>query len=420
MSEIAIRVEGLGKQYRIGGRQASYKTIRESIVGGFQAPFRRAGRLLKGQPYGAAELDQSIWALKDVSLDVKRGEAVGIIGRNGAGKSTLLKILSRITDPTEGEVMLWGRVGSLLEVGTGFHPELTGRENVYLNGTILGMNRTEIERKFDEIVDFAGIEEFLDTPVKHYSSGMYVRLAFAVAANVEPDILLVDEVLSVGDAEFQKKCLGKMNDVARAGRTVLFVSHNLQAISTLTSHCIVLDHGEIIFAGGSEQAIIRYLQLNGQADQDFHAEASPDEPRITRVSLKTSDPNQVQRHGQPMEVQIEVTTPISLENAAVSFRVHDHLQKSILWQWVLDSEWPFGRTPGTYRLVCVIPKTRLYLGRYSLTVNFSDRYGKRYPQTLENICPFEVVMHGRHFEFSWVPGACTYLEDSDWTVEKIA
>ena len=215
MTDIAIRVENLSKQYRIGGPQARYKTIRESLTETVQAPFRRLASVVRGQ--SSAVTNETIWALKDVSFEVKRGEVVGISGRNGAGKTTLLKILSRITEPTEGYAEIHGRVGSLLEVGTGFHPELTGRENIYLNGAILGMKRAEIERKFDEIVAFAEIEKFIDTPVKHYSSGMYVRLAFAVAAHLEPEILLVDEVLAVGDARFQKKCLGKMGEVSAQG-----------------------------------------------------------------------------------------------------------------------------------------------------------------------------------------------------------
>jgi lipopolysaccharide transport system ATP-binding protein len=259
MSDVAIRVENLSKQYRIGGPQARYKTIRDSLTEAVQAPFRRAAKLLRGQAYGAAEMDQTIWALKDVSFEVQRGEVVGIIGRNGAGKTTLLKILSRITEPTEGQAEIHGRVGSLLEVGTGFHPELTGRENIYLNGAILGMKRVEIERKFDEIVDFAEIEKFIDTPVKHYSSGMYVRLAFAVAAHLEPEILLVDEVLAVGDAAFQKKCLGKMGDVAKAGRTILFVSHNMAAIQTLCQRAIRLDKGLKRDDGLAGQVVERYL-----------------------------------------------------------------------------------------------------------------------------------------------------------------
>ena len=220
MTDIVIRAEDLSKKYRIGAKQEGYRTLRDTLTGAFVSPFRRARRLLSGQAYGAAELDETIWALKEVSFEVKRGEVVGIIGRNGAGKTTLLKILSRITEPTEGYAEIRGRVGSLLEVGTGFHPELTGRENIYLNGAILGMKKAEIERKFDEIVDFSEIGKFIDTPVKHYSSGMYVRLAFAVAAHLEPEILLVDEVLAVGDATFQKKCMGKMGAGAHEGRTV--------------------------------------------------------------------------------------------------------------------------------------------------------------------------------------------------------
>jgi lipopolysaccharide transport system ATP-binding protein len=247
-----IKVENLSKQYHIGVRRAPYGTLRESLVGAVRAPFKRLRR-------NGHSADTTIWALKDVSFDVMPGEVVGVIGRNGAGKSTLLKILSRITEPTSGGVDLYGRVGSLLEVGTGFHPELTGRENVYLNGAVLGMNRNEIDKKFDEIVAFAEVEKFLDTPVKYYSSGMYVRLAFAVAAHLEPEILLVDEVLAVGDAAFQKKCLGKMEDVAGKGRTVLFVSHNMAAIQTMCSHCIYLRGGETRVQGRTEQVIPKYL-----------------------------------------------------------------------------------------------------------------------------------------------------------------
>ena len=262
MSDIAIRVENLSKRYRIGGPQASYRTLRESLVGAVTAPLRY---LRHSQ--SASRERETIWALKDVSFEVKRGEVVGIIGRNGAGKTTLLKILSRITEPTEGRAEIHGRVGSLLEVGTGFHPELTGRENIYLNGAILGMRKAEIDRKFDEIVAFAEIEKFLDTPVKHYSSGMYVRLAFAVAAHLEPEILLVDEVLAVGDAAFQKKCLGKMGDVAKEGRTVLFVSHNMGAVESLCMRGILLDRGQLVFDGERATAISRYLE-DSQARTD--------------------------------------------------------------------------------------------------------------------------------------------------------
>jgi lipopolysaccharide transport system ATP-binding protein len=262
MSDIAIRIEDLGKEYRIGAKQEGYKTLRDTLGNAFVAPFRRARHLLRGQgTAGAAELNESIWALKDISFDVKHGEVVGIIGRNGAGKSTLLKTLSRTTEPTEGYAEISGRVGSLLEVGIGFHPELTGRENIYLNGAILGMKRAEIGRKFDEIVAFAEVEKFIDTPVKHYSTGMYLRLAFAVAAHLEPEILLVDEVLAVGDASFQRKCLGKMGNVAKEGRTVLFVSHNMPAISSLCHRAVWLESGQMKELGPSSSVISHYMSF---------------------------------------------------------------------------------------------------------------------------------------------------------------
>ena len=261
MRDIAVRVENLGKRYTIGGPQAQYQTMRETATQMALAPLRRLRQL--GRP---GPVEEAFWALKDVSFEVKQGDVVGIIGRNGAGKTTLLKILSRITNPTEGYAETRGRVGSLLEVGTGFHPELTGRENIYLNGAILGMKRGEIDRKFDEIVAFSEIEKFLDTPVKRYSSGMYVRLAFAVAAHLEPEILLVDEVLAVGDAAFQKKCLGKMGDVSLEGRTVLFVSHNMAAIQRLSSNCLLLDEGQVVTRGDTREVMERYLSDQRSAD----------------------------------------------------------------------------------------------------------------------------------------------------------
>jgi lipopolysaccharide transport system ATP-binding protein len=262
----AIRIENLSKLYQLGALQeGGYRTLREAIMDPLTAAFRRArqwspwrgGRRPMAR---RAAVENTIWALKDVSLDIRPGDVVGVVGRNGAGKSTLLKILSRITEPTAGRVELRGRVGSLLEVGTGFHPELSGRENIYLNGAILGMSRREITAKFDEIVSFAEIERFLDTPVKRYSSGMYVRLAFAVAAHLEPEILIVDEVLAVGDASFQKKCLNKMHHVAGHGRTVLFVSHNMGAVQTLCRSAVLLDHGRVRHAGTTRDVVAAYLQ----------------------------------------------------------------------------------------------------------------------------------------------------------------
>ncbi len=245
MSDVAIRVESIGKRYRVGERQR-YLALRDILANAFRFNGKRTPQ-------------DHIWAVRDVSFEVRQGEVVGLIGRNGAGKSTLLKLLARITRPTAGRATLHGRIGSLLEVGTGFHPELTGRENVFLSGAILGMSKVEIERKFDEIVAFAEVARFIDTPLKHYSSGMQMRLAFAVAAHLEPEILLVDEVLAVGDAAFQKKCLGKMSDVSRQGRTILFVSHNMAAVNTLCSRCIILDRGAVEFSGPAPDATARYF-----------------------------------------------------------------------------------------------------------------------------------------------------------------
>ncbi len=265
MSDVVIRAEGLGKKYLIGheSQQERYTALRD-VIGRTVKGFARSARdMMRGRQLIAGDEVEEFWALKDVSFEIKRGDVVGIIGRNGAGKSTLLKILSRITEPSTGRVEIKGRVASLLEVGTGFHPELTGRENIFLNGAILGMSHGEIKRKFDEIVAFAEVEKFLDTPVKRYSSGMYVRLAFAVAAHLEPEILVVDEVLAVGDAEFQKKCLGKMQDVAGHGRTVLFVSHNMAAIQALCSRGLVLQAGCLVFEGAKDEATTFY-SLKGE------------------------------------------------------------------------------------------------------------------------------------------------------------
>ena len=266
MTDVAIRCEGLAKQYRIGERE-SYKALRDVITDAFSSPLRRLRSALGHSSNGSASSEKpNIWALNDVSFEIKRGEVVGIIGRNGAGKSTLLKILSRITEPTDGHADIWGRVGSLLEVGTGFHPELTGRDNIFLNGAILGMRKAEIARKFDEIVAFAEVERFIDTPVKRYSSGMYVRLAFAVAAQMETEILLVDEVLAVGDAQFQKKCFEKFRQISTGGRAILFVSHNMAALRTVCQNALVLDHGGVTDRGEVNSAVDRYLsRLNSES-----------------------------------------------------------------------------------------------------------------------------------------------------------
>jgi lipopolysaccharide transport system ATP-binding protein len=263
MSKVAIRVDQLSKQYKLGGHQQPYRTLRESLVKGITAPVRA----LRARRSGGSKKEQLFWALRDLSFEINAGEVVGVIGRNGAGKSTLLKILSRITDPTSGTVDLYGRIGSLLEVGTGFHGELTGRENIFLNGAILGMKKFDIQRQFDRIVAFAEVDKFVDTPVKHYSTGMYLRLAFAVAAHLDPEILLIDEVLAVGDAAFQRKCVGRIGEVAEDGRTVLFVSHNMGAIRSLCRKGLVLDGGKVVYFGDIAKSTETYFRLTSNPSE---------------------------------------------------------------------------------------------------------------------------------------------------------
>jgi len=414
-----ITVENLGKAYLLGERTSRHETFREAVIKLAKAPAERFRRRFSA----TEDHDDAFWAVRDVSFEVHRGEVMGLVGRNGAGKSTLLKLLSRITEPTEGKARLRGRVASLLEVGTGFHPELTGRENIYMNGAILGMKRAEIKRNFDKIVEFAEISEFLDTPVKHYSSGMYVRLAFAVAAHLEPEILVVDEVLAVGDAAFQRKCLGKMKDVAAGeGRTVLFVSHNMQAVSTLTNRCVLLQKGRMVRVGQTPDIINEYLKLVGNAstEETYIAKPLDDKPKITRVELRTSEPHNVQMNGKEMEVHIELTTPVPINGARISFHACNRMQEPVLYFWCHDTEHPMARQPGTYHLVCRIPKMRLFMGDYTLRVHLKEQAGGKEFEMLEGICPFEVVMYGRDREGGWFKNTCTYLEDGDWNVEKVA
>jgi lipopolysaccharide transport system ATP-binding protein len=306
-SDIAIRLEGIGKRYRIGGRQEPYRTLRDTLTEACLAPFRRARRRRGGS---AGAVDETIWVLQDVSFEVRRGEVVGIIGRNGAGKSTLLKILSRIAEPTTGVAEIRGRVGSLLEVGIGFHPELTGRENIYFNGAVLGMKRAEIARKFDEIVAFAEIDRFIDTPLKHYSSGMYLRLAFAVAAHLEPEILLVDEVLAVGDASFQRKCLNKMEEVGQAGRTVLFVSHNMPAITRICERAILLSEGRVLRDGPAHQVVSAYLNTGLGTTA---ARAWPDPERAPGGEVARLRAVRVRDEGGQVVEAVDIRRPVGVE-----------------------------------------------------------------------------------------------------------
>jgi lipopolysaccharide transport system ATP-binding protein len=373
MSDIAIDVEGLGKTFQIGGVQKSYYRLTDQLVDMVVAPFRRAGKLMRGQAGSAAELDETIWALKDVSFQIKPGEVVGIIGRNGAGKSTLLKILSGITDPTDGYADIYGRVGSLLEVGTGFHPELTGRENIYLNGAILGMKKAEIERKLDEIVAFAETDKFLDTPVKHYSSGMYVRLAFSVAAHLEPEILLVDEVLAVGDMAFQRKCLGKMDDVAQEGRTVLFVSHNMGLLQQLCERGIFMQHGTVHTDGTITQAVDAYLQTLEQAkSQDLSKRTDRKgvgDARLVNTEMSTNGngPSSILKTGQPARFVFCVNAFVP--GIACNFFIYDSIGQPVtsFYSRARGQEDRYDPKNGL-KFVCDLDELLLLPGRYRIDV----------------------------------------------------
>ena len=372
MSVLAVRAVGLSKRYRIGEWEAPYKTLRESITKLVTAPVRAFRRTAV-----PAAREETFWALRDVGFEVRPGEVIGIIGRNGAGKSTLLKILARITEPTEGEAEIRGRVSSLLEVGIGFHGELTGRENLYLNGAILGMRRAEIARKFDEIVSFAEVERFIDTPVKHYSSGMYLRLAFAVAAHLEPEILIVDEVLAVGDASFQKKCLAKMEDVGHQGRTVLFVSHNMPAVTRLCQRVVLLDGGHVLRDGPSAQVVSAYLKsgLGTMAAREWEAGTSR-RPTGTVAGLLAV---RVRANDGSISESIDIRRPVQIEMDYDVWRpgyvLMPHFQFTTeegviaFSAYDVDREWRGRERPlGRYRSTATIPGNLLAEGTMFVTV----------------------------------------------------
>jgi lipopolysaccharide transport system ATP-binding protein len=380
-----IRVDQLSKRYRIGLGPRRYQTLSENITHALSAPLRAIRRVQAPTTDGA----DTIWALRDVSFEVAEGQVLGIIGRNGAGKSTLLKVLSRITEPSEGSVSIRGRVGSLLEVGTGFHPELTGRENIFLNGAILGMKRSEIAAKFDEIIAFSEVAQFIDTPVKRYSSGMYLRLAFAVAAHLEPEILVVDEVLAVGDAEFQKKCLGKMGDVAQQGRTVLFVSHNMSAILRLTQDCLVLQKGCLSLRAPSSEAVDYYLSAGhtSAGERVWDADeippgAAPFRPIALRVKNKSGKVVDSVRSTEPFTIEMEYALAAPLTALRIGVYLNTTRGEAVFTSFDTDDAAHFEKHPsreaGHYCSRCAVPADMLNSGRYSLGVNASSYQIRRY------------------------------------------
>jgi len=412
MSDLAIRIEDLSKLYRLGAviggntPRQNYRTLSETVGTTIAAGLRR----VTGRPAAEARKlaqrseDELIWARKDVSCSVHQGQVIGVSGRNGAGKSTLLKILSRITEPTTGYAEVHGRVGSLLEVGTGFHPELTGRENIYLNGAILGMRRQEIDRKFDEIVDFSGVEKFIDTPVKRYSSGMYLRLAFAVAAHLEPEILVVDEVLAVGDAEFQRKCLGKMSDVAHEGRTILFVSHNMSAILNLTEETVVLDKGRLAYRAATGAAVDFYMS-SGLAQvservwslEEIPAEAAPFRPLAIRLRNRYGQISDTIRSTEPAQIEVEYGLDLPITGLREGLYLITARGEYVLASFDTDEQEQYEqfavRPAGHYISRCTLPVDLLNEGRYILGVNASSYRIRRYFQD-ESALSFNVDASG--------------------------
>jgi lipopolysaccharide transport system ATP-binding protein len=426
MSEAIIAVENLSKRYLIehtadARGHKSYTALRD-VIGDEISKFVRntLAATRRRRAFRNYETEE-FWALKSVSFDVKPGEVVGIIGRNGAGKSTLLKILSRITEPTTGRVTLRGRVASLLEVGTGFHSELTGRENIYLNGAILGMSRPEIRQKFDEIVTFAGVEKFLDTPVKRYSSGMYVRLAFAVAAHLEPEILLVDEVLAVGDTEFQRKCLGKIDEVSRhEGRTVLLVSHNLAAIAEMADRALLLDTGSVAVDGSVAEAVSTYLSRGARAAAYIRPlGAQVRSPHIARAEISTSDPNAIHRFGEPLEIKFWVCHPRPMTHGSFCFQIiNTQFQIPVIHSSYHHGS-TFGAASGCSVLVCRFPSIHLNVGQFHICTWLQDQRSKVTYESLEGICAFEVVRVDEHQIAGWRPEVCAYHEQHIWTVVDV-
>ena len=394
MADTVIRVENLSKRYILNHQQegqGKYKTLQDTIVDGAKSLVSTIQNPLASRRKALSKIQNSsreeFWAVKDISFEIKQGDRVGIIGRNGAGKSTLLKLLSRIVEPTHGQIEITGRVASLLEVGTGFHPELTGRENIYLNGAILGMGREEIKRKFDEIVAFAEVEKFLDTPVKRYSSGMYVRLAFAVAAHLEPEILIVDEVLAVGDAQFQKKCLGKMEDVGKSGRTVIFVSHNMSTIQSLCPRCLFLQKGQMIADDQSSDVVQRYLQDASVSDSFVRPLQKSGKPTIVSGKI-VSNPK---FEHKKIQINAEISTTSECK-VALCLRLHDAAGASVGFGDLGESRSSqlIALITGLNKISFTLPVNQLALGSYFISLDLSQPWVEFYDRA-ETCLFFEVA-----------------------------
>lgn len=415
---IILKVDNISKQYRLG--LVGTGTISHDLnrwwskIRGKEDPYLKVGDVNDRSTKGNSDY---VWALQNINFEVQRGEVLGIIGKNGAGKSTLLKILSRVTGPTTGEIKTKGRIASLLEVGTGFHPEMTGRENIYLNGAILGMTKKEIRFKIDDIINFSGCQRYIDTPVKRYSSGMTVRLAFAVAAFLEPDILIVDEVLAVGDAEFQKKAIGKMQDISKGeGRTVLFVSHNMAAVKRLCARGILLENGKISYTGKINDAIDAYLSSSNKNFCSYIKSNIQSGICIKSVKVKTSTKGRLHEFSKDLKIEIELQCDDIIKEPAVSYQILNSENIPIIHELLLSSDMEFCKEKGKYILTSTIQKLKLYQGRYKLNVYFADNFTKSKFDTLSEICPFEVINENKR-PYYWADGSAVYKEDkTKWEV----
>ncbi|MFN5183748.1 MAG: ABC transporter ATP-binding protein [Bacteroidota bacterium] len=407
MSKPIIEIKSVSKSFRINKETGSYLSIRDSITSFFSSRKSKT---------------EDFFALRDISFNVKKGESIGIIGKNGAGKSTLLKVLSKITPPTSGSVICRGRVASLLEVGTGFHPELTGRENIFFNGSILGMKRSEIMNNLDNIIQFSGVEKFIDTPLKHYSSGMQVRLAFSVAAFLQNEILIIDEILAVGDYEFQKKCLGKMNEVSKSGRTVIFVSHDLNALSVFTKKCVLLDKGMVQSIDSTPNVIAEYFLQHRKNLEYLNNRIANEFPVINSAKLKTSHPDNVHAVKEKFTVEVTISMPSNQLSSTTWLSIHitDVRGKGVVHLWVNSNDIPVNKHVGEKIIIsCTIPSFKLYMGKYLVNFYLSGPPGGEVYDKVQNVCPFEIVMLNMHRDFAFEPDVCSYLEDAKWETQSL-